>query len=323
MFSPDMTSPTDRTLDRSRLVIGVPTVPRHSDYVERTVDSIVAGIPPGAWNRVEIVVFDATQPPVRHAAVARIEARYREQIELGRLTILRNECGYPQLQVDPVGGTDREEPARRSFWQRKLVLDFVHLARFCAQRGDYYLHVEDDSIATVDFLEHLTKWFDADFAERDDWAFLTLFTFYRTQDGEAVSLEEFFSACALLFRADDVSRVTHHCEEHLSRNGLDFLLAEFAGQEGRAVFASSPPLFQHIGLFSSFEGETRTIQAAWFAEGRLRVFARGLGEATALLRRDPAAMAEFLRSRLTILAPPLLSLVRSWRRLRDRITGSR
>jgi glycosyl transferase family 54 (putative N-acetylglucosaminyltransferase) len=309
-----MTHHTPKTLATSRLVIGVPTVPRQLDYVGRSIDSIIAGIPTTAWDRVELVVFDATPPDVHHAAVAEIEERHHKLISAGHLTVLRNEIGYARLRDAAVQGSDGEEAARRTFWQRKLVLDFVHLARFCSDRGDYYLHVEDDSIATADFLPRLTKWFDGDFDDDVHWAFLTLFTFYRLENRQTVSLDKFFSACALLFRSTDLSSVTQYCEESLDRHGLDSLLGDYAEAEGKVVFASSPPLFQHIGLFSSFEGETRTTQAVRFGEGRLTMLRRGLGEAKALLRRDPASMSEFLLGRLNVMAPSLLSLVRSVRR---------
>jgi len=298
----------------SRLVIGIPTVPRRQDYVGQTVDSIVAGIAPRAWERVEVVVFDASEQPTRHAAVAQIETRHRERIQSGQLTILRNPDGHPRLLDAALKCRPDDESPTRVDWRRKMVLDFVHLTRFCADRGDYYLHVEDDTIATADFFAQLTTWFDGDFDGRDDWAFLTLFTSYRLRDREGIPLENFFSACALMFRCRDLGRVAHHCESNVAQQVLDFLLRDFAQQAGKSVFVRSPPLFQHIGLFSSCDDETRPIQAARFAEGRLPTVARALREAVDVLLRDPKALPDFIRWRLAVLVPSLVPLVSDIRR---------
>jgi hypothetical protein len=287
-----------------KLVIGIPTVPRPRDYLSGTIDSIVAGIAPEAWPRVEIVVFNASVPPERHRAARALAARHPDLARSGRLTIIEDRA---RDDVSP-------SPPSRDAWRRKLILDFVHLARACAVRGDHYLHVEDDVLAAAGFHADLERWFDDHFAARRDWAFLALFSTYRLRDREEIPARDFFSACALLFRSADALAFAAYAEARSRGDrALDLLMRDWLAGEGRGVFVRSPALFQHVGVFSSFSSELRPFQAASYPERRMRALARGARELLEVARERPRDLVPLLRWRVAVIAPPVRS---AWTRIR-------
>jgi hypothetical protein len=260
---------------------------------------------PSSGQQVEIVVFNAEPQPEQHAEACRIPARYRSLVDSGRMTLLTNPGGHPQLAVR--GSEPLEHESERHWaWRRKLALDFAHVAAHSSQRGDYYLHVEDDMLAARDFLPDLTSWFDEYFANRDDWAFLSLFVPLRLVDREEIPLDQYYSCCALLFRCDDLAPLVGFLRRRFDEAPLDFLVREFAATQGKAVFARVPSLFQHVGVLSTGDDETNPVQALAFRESSLAAAPRGLREAIEVLVHGRASLPTFLRWRADVLAPALV-----------------
>jgi glycosyl transferase family 54 (putative N-acetylglucosaminyltransferase) len=302
-----------RLLRDSRLVIGVPTVPRRRDYLAGALGSLVAGIPEEARDRVAVVVLNAAVPPSSHPAVAEAAARHRALVDAGLLTFIDNPAGHPALAQPAAGRRPGERPERFA-WRRKLVLDFAHLARICSRRGDVYLHVEDDTLAAPDLVPELTRWYDARYAARDDWLFLALFSGRVLPDGAEFPLAQYYSTCAILFRAAEAARVADEVERRSGERPLDELLRELAAAEGRKVYVRSPSLFQHLGLQSSYAGETRPAQSGSFREPRRAALARGAGDLAEVLRHHPGDLPRFLRKRAEALWPWLDPPVRRYLR---------
>ena len=159
MTRPPEEKPGPPPLARARLVIGIPTVPRPRPHLFETIDSILRGIPPGARDRVVLVVYNAAAPPEAHALARALPARHAAEVDAGRLRVLENPDGHAAL----AGIEARCPPGERPDyfrWRCKLVLDFSRLVSFASALGDYYLHVEDDMLAAPDFLQKLEGWFD-------------------------------------------------------------------------------------------------------------------------------------------------------------------
>lgn len=276
-------------LREGRLVIGIPTVPRERDYLEEVVAAIVRG----ASRRAEMVVFDASATP--HPAAERVARRFP-------VTVIANRAGYPGL----ADGAGQDRNPRHWMWRKKLALDLAFLARACAGRGDYWLHVQDDVVARPRFLERLTEWFDGRFAGREDWALLSLWSADGFADGAEFPLERFYSACALLFRAGDLARLAGFLEARAGSDSADFLIRDWARAEGRRIFVKSPPLFQHVGVFSS-RGDLRAETAAL---GGAREWARAGRELVEVALRHPSWLPALLRARREALWPPVVRAVK-------------
>jgi hypothetical protein len=176
-------TPGATLLGESKLVIGIPTVRRHRDYLLETVDALIMNIPKQVRAQVELIVFNADVSPEQHVQVGNLAARHAALIESGFLTILTNPGGHPEL-----GGRSSsfEKPAVKRWenkaWEVKLTLDATYLMRYGAERGDYYLHLEDDFLAADGFYQRLVEWFDRNFAGRSDWGMLTVYAPYNFQD---------------------------------------------------------------------------------------------------------------------------------------------
>ncbi|HEY4184795.1 MAG TPA: hypothetical protein VGP07_06975 [Polyangia bacterium] len=299
--------PQLRRLADAKLVIGIPTVPRTPSQLGRTLASIVDGIPPHLRAHVKVVVFNAAAPPASHGEVQALRDQYADLLRSGWLTVLENPGGYPPCAEDDPGRRPGEELSYLQ-WRRKVVLDFAHVAGHCAARGDFYLHVEDDMLATRDFLSKLIDWVDRWFAARDDWQFLTLFTTHRLADRASLPPKDFFSCCALLFRSAEAAAFAAYATRNATANELDFLLRDFTVETGKAIFVRSPSLFQHLGLFSSFQGQAHPLQTAHFQERFVDTVARSLREAWHLARTEPRSLPALLRWRTAVLFPPVVPL---------------
>jgi hypothetical protein len=270
-----------------RLVIAVPTVPRERDYVEETVEALLGGVPPAARARTELVLFNATVPPARHAAAARLARRHA-----GRITVLDNPDGYPSLE----DGAARAADPRRHAWRKKVALDLARLTRFCATRGDLCLYVEDDVLPERGYLTALTRWFDERFAERDDWSLLSLWSADGFRDGDVFPLDRFYSTCALLFRARDLPGLADFVEARADEDAADFLVRDWARTTGRPIRVRHPPLFQHVGLFSS-EGALRPESARAYPEHRAVTLLRRARELVEVAVRHPSWLPALVLSR--------------------------
>lgn len=262
---------------KPKFVIGIPTVRRDTDYLLNTVDSLVGQIPADHRDQIELVVFNAELPPENHQQITRLTEKHHALIEAGFLTLIDNPEGHRQLPTDSSHG----DPAR--YWTMKLVLDAVFLIKACRDRGDYYLHLEDDVIAATSFWPRFQGWFDEHFAERDDWFALALYSPYPMIDRQRYE-EDITGFIALLFRCRDLHSLTTFLERHFERRPLDGLLNDYIRKTGSVVYAHIPSLFQHIGLVSSEQKKIQPLKSYTFQETPVQWLRRSLSESRVIIR---------------------------------------
>ena len=281
-----------------KFVIGIPTVRRSYDYLPVTLDSIISQIPVVDRAQVEIVLFNADLPPEHHAQVAALSQTYRPLIDIGFLTILTNPCGHPQL-IERFSHADAcGDNVSYGQWAAKLVLDCVYLLNFCATRGTYYLHLEDDVIAAEGFWSTFTGWFETHFVQRHDWLTLSLYSPYRMTDRQRYPMSRFYGAIGLLFRCGDLPRLATYMAGVFDQAPLDWLIRDFIIETGGAAYVHAPPLFQHVGLISSLTQKVQLAEAPAFQEGAARRGWRFVQGLHTLLRYRPTGAWPFIRHRL-------------------------
>jgi len=292
-----MTSGT-KLLSESRLVIGIPTVRRRRDYLLETVDSIVTNVPQHARHRVELVVFNANVPPERHVRVGTLATRHAALLKSGFLSILTNPDGHPELKSGPPLLAKQLATQEKQDWETKLTLDAAYLMRYGAERGDYYLHVEDDFLAADGFYPRLVEWFDGNFASRKDWGMLTIYAPYDFQNCQKYPLERFFTASGILFRGGDLLELTAAVRLRYQLLPLDHLIPLLLHEANRSVYVCVPSLLQNRGIISTWEGKVGLSRSPTFQERALRSITHDLRDLVDIVRYRRRATWDVLRYRV-------------------------
>jgi alpha-1,3-mannosylglycoprotein beta-1,4-N-acetylglucosaminyltransferase A/B len=280
----------------SRFVFGIPTVRRRRDYLKETVESLVSELPKDT-SLAQIVIFNAEPNPHFHVAVQEVEREYPELVGSHFLNILT----APTLDREPPGldgRIDETDPdVRYERWREKLVLDCALLFGLCKGRGEYYVHLEDDVIAAEGFWPKLISWFDAYFAERDDWSALCLYTHLDLTDRQPYPLDLFSGLPGLLLRCRDLELAAHYLVKHSRRAPCDWLLRDFFKETRKQVYARVPSLIQHVGVVSSLPGKVQPYESPTFEETPLKKARRRATAIRDLLQHVRPGVWHYLRTR--------------------------
>jgi glycosyl transferase family 54 (putative N-acetylglucosaminyltransferase) len=290
--------PGTKRLSESRLVIGIPTVRRRRDYLLETVDALITNIPRQARPRVELIVFNADVPPEKHVRVGDLANRYAALLKSGFLSILTNPHGHPELSSRPSVLAQPPADWQKQAWNAKLTLDAAYLMRHGAERGDYYLHVEDDFLAADGFYGRLVGWFDQNFAGRRDWGMLTLYAPYDFQDCQQYPLERFVTSSGILFRGCDLLALAEALRSRHQLLPVDNLIARLLSEANRPVYVCVPSLFQNMGIISTWEGKVGLSRSPTFHEPATRRVAHDLREVVDIIRYRRRATWYVLRARV-------------------------
>jgi hypothetical protein len=295
-----------------QFVIGIPTVRRDRDYLLETFDRLLEQIPPDERARVAIVVFNADPEPALHSQCRELADRHAALIESGFLTILRNPKGYPELPDDRPASDGADRTAAYDRWKTKLLLDAVYLFNFCTDRGEYYIHLEDDVVVANGFLERLRAWLDTDLARSDEWSIVSLFSTLhyfrdsRSSPPRSVPMTDlpraFNSATALLFRCRDLRRISDFMARHHNQDPLDWTLGRFLVETGGCAYCCVPSLVQHNGVISSLSGKVELEFAPSFPEPFAPRMKRYCSQLLTLLRFHPGSITGLIRWRLALRA---------------------
>lgn len=155
------------------LTIGLPSSERKSqDYLTRTLDSLLYNVSADEDFKTKIVILLADmQSSVRKKRFHQLLSRYSKYIANGDIHVIKVPKNfYPPLRglFNTLNDTDN-----RMYWRSKQAIDFAFLMHYCKHFSPFYLHLEDDVIATKDYDVYMTKyvkekegkfWFNLDFS---------------------------------------------------------------------------------------------------------------------------------------------------------------
>jgi hypothetical protein len=259
----------------NRYVIGIPTVARRRGYLAETVASILSAMNAGDLKRTRIVIFNGDSSPDNNADIHAISTRYAELCASG---ILRIESRRQQLVL--------EDCDERTLWWRKQTLDGAALLEHCQRWGDYYLHLEDDIVASAGFLDVIDSKLQAHRAQGARWAILSFYNSFPVSDGAHYSefrlTRKYFGFIGQLFQVKDIPLLCRYFRANYADAPIDVLVARWVLSEGRAVIGHSPSQFQHVGVISSFQGRIQLWDSPQFDDdpktfrARMRVALRDL-----------------------------------------------
>lgn len=253
--------------DAAGYIIGIPTVARRRGYLAETVSSIVTAINGRDFQRARIVILNGDDSQHSNPEIQTVVSRHGELCASGTLRIVN--------RYEPIAVENCDE---RGLWQRKQTLDCAALLEHCQDSGSYYLHVEDDVVATPQFLEIIDSKLQAHRVNGQRWAILSFYNSFPIADGahysEFALTRKYFGLIGQLFHNKDLPSLCHYLRAHHTHAPVDVLVARWALCEGRAVIGHSPSLFQHVGVISSFQGRIQLWDSPEFDEDLARRRAR-------------------------------------------------
>ena len=248
-------------ISRPRFVIGVPTVSRSRPYLLETLTSIVEGMQVEDWNHTRLVIFDGDVGSSGGQPRNAILNRFASLSEAGVLVVASRATAVPQGPCS--------DKAR---WQRKQALDCAALFDLCLGGGDYYLHLEDDVVASPGFLATIEARIAEHRAARRRWGILSFYNSFAIADGTRYSefalTRRYFGLIGQVVRVEDLGPLAHYVRSHHTEGPIDVLVARWALAGGRAVVAHAPSLFQHVGVVSSYQSRIQLWDTPQFVEGR-------------------------------------------------------
>ncbi|XP_027672496.2 alpha-1,6-mannosyl-glycoprotein 4-beta-N-acetylglucosaminyltransferase-like [Falco biarmicus] len=226
------------------LAVGLASVRRpRGYYLPATLQSLFKQSTEEELQEMVVVVHLADADPGWNARVAaNIAHKFAHQILLGRLLLIHAPHEfYPTLE-----GLKRNynDPEERVKFRSKQNVDYAFLLAFSANLSSYYLMIEDDVWCAKSFLTAIRKALASQ--EGSNWATLEFSK---------------LGYIGKLYRSSDLPRLARFLLLFYQEMPCDWLLVHFRLLlTQKDVIRFKPSLFQHMGLYSSFQGTVNRLE---------------------------------------------------------------
>eukprot|EP00076_Gallus_gallus_P033891 XP_024999429.1 alpha-1,6-mannosyl-glycoprotein 4-beta-N-acetylglucosaminyltransferase isoform X1 [Gallus gallus] len=226
------------------LAVGLSSVRRpRGYYLPDTLQSLFKQSSEEELQEMVVVVHLADADPIWNARVAAdISHRFAQHILLGRLVLIHAPHEfYPTLE-----GLKRNynDPEERVKFRSKQNVDYAFLFTFAANLSSYYLMIEDDVWSAKSFFTAIRKAVASQ--EGSNWATLEFSK---------------LGYIGKLYRSSDLPRLARFLLLFYQEMPCDWLLTHFRLLlTQKDVIRFKPSLFQHMGLYSSFQGTVNRLE---------------------------------------------------------------
>ncbi|XP_074750098.1 alpha-1,6-mannosyl-glycoprotein 4-beta-N-acetylglucosaminyltransferase isoform X3 [Strix uralensis] len=226
------------------LAVGLASVRRpRGYYLPATLQSLFKQSTEEELQEMVVVVHLADADPRWNMRVAaNIAHKFAHHILLGRLLLIHAPHeSYPTLKGLKRNYNDPEERVR---FRSKQNVDYAFLLAFAANLSSYYLMIEDDVWCAKSFLTAIRKALASQ--EGSNWATLEFSK---------------LGYIGKLYRSSDLPRLAHFLLLFYQEMPCDWLLVHFRLLlTQKDVIRFKPSLFQHMGLYSSFQGTVNRLE---------------------------------------------------------------
>ncbi|KAJ8410490.1 hypothetical protein AAFF_G00193940 [Aldrovandia affinis] len=220
--------------------MGVPSVKRevHS-YLTDTLSSLVSELSPAEKEDRVIVVFIAETDQQYASRVAEnLKRLFLVEIQSGLLEIIS-----PSVHFYPDFSWLKEsfgDPKERVKWRTKQNLDYCFLMMYAQSKGTYYVQLEDDIVARLNY-------------------FTTMKNFTLQQPSEDWMILEFsqLGFIGKMFKSLDLSLIVEFMLMFHKDKPIDWLLDR---QKANLRIRFKPSLFQHVGTHFSLAGKIQKLK---------------------------------------------------------------
>ncbi|MEE6492915.1 hypothetical protein FKM82_016671 [Ascaphus truei] len=238
------------SISRKYLTIGLSSVKRKGgNYLVETLRSIFHQSSEEELKEIVVVVHLADLDMEWNAHVSEdISRKFSQHIVMGCLLLIH----APQELYPPLEGLKRNynDPEDRVKFRSKQNVDYAFLINFCSNLSTYYLMIEDDVRCSKSFFTAIKKVVTS--KEGSYW----------------VTLE--FSKLGYigkLYQSRDLPKLAQFLFTFYLEMPCDWLLVHFRLLlTQKDVLRFKPSLFQHIGLYSSFQGMVNRLKDEDFEE---------------------------------------------------------
>lgn len=249
---------------RASFVLGVPTVKRKREsYIYRTINSLIKSMSSSELADTLIVIYIGEKDDVaRKQLVSELSTAFDSYVQTGLIDIIAPPaCYYPDFNQIPTNLGDK----RAQFnWRSKQNLDFAYLMMYATGRGKYYVQLEDDIIAADRFINSMKVFING---QNPDW-FLIWFSqlgfigkCFKTSD-----LPFFVNFLYLFYRFKPCDWLLDHAIYCMTGCSFNVKKQICASERKALVKHYRPPLFQHIGKFSSLSGKIQRLKEKHFVQ---------------------------------------------------------
>ncbi|NXY92640.1 MGT4C acetylglucosaminyltransferase, partial [Alcedo cyanopectus] len=226
------------------LAVGLASVRRpRGFYLPATLQSLFKQSTEEELQEMVVVVHLADTDPMWNLQVAASIARkFAHHVLLGRLLLIH----APREFYPPLEGLKRNynDPEERVKFRSKQNVDYAFLLAFAANLSSYYLMIEDDVWSAKSFLTTIRKSLAS--RERSNWATLEFSK---------------LGYIGKLYRSSDLPRLARFLLLFYQEMPCDWLLVHFRLLlTQKDVIRFKPSLFQHMGLYSSFQGTINRLE---------------------------------------------------------------
>ncbi|XP_068275342.1 alpha-1,6-mannosyl-glycoprotein 4-beta-N-acetylglucosaminyltransferase-like [Nyctibius grandis] len=226
------------------LAVGLASVQRpRGYYLPATLQSLFKQSSEEELQEMVVVVHLADADPGWNVRVAvDIARKFAHHILLGRLLLIHAPHEfYPTLEGLKRNYNDPEERVR---FRSKQNVDYAFLLAFAANLSSYYLMIEDDVWSAKSFLTAIRKALAS--REGSNWATLEFSK---------------LGYIGKLYHSSDLPRLARFLLLFYQEMPCDWLLVHFRLLlTQKDVIRFKPSLFQHMGLYSSFQGTVNRLE---------------------------------------------------------------
>ncbi|XP_078066774.1 alpha-1,3-mannosyl-glycoprotein 4-beta-N-acetylglucosaminyltransferase B-like isoform X1 [Mustelus asterias] len=240
------------------MVMGIPTVKREPQtYLFDTLNSLIYELSPEERKNCVIVVLIAeVEESYVNKLAENLQNTYSYEIQAGLLEIISPSANfYPDLSNLRETFGDSQQRVK---WRTKQNLDYSFLMMYAQAKGAFYLQLEDDIIATPNYLQTMINF--AQQQPSDDW----------------MTLE--FSQLGFigkLFKSPDLTLIIEFIIMFYKDKPIDWLLDHLLWvkvcnpekdakhcdrQKANLRIRYKPSLFQHVGTHSSLAGKLQPLK---------------------------------------------------------------
>ncbi|KAM9369489.1 alpha-1,6-mannosyl-glycoprotein 4-beta-N-acetylglucosaminyltransferase-like [Phaethornis superciliosus] len=226
------------------LAVGLASVRRpRGYYLPATLQSLFKQSSEEELEEMVVVVHLADTDPGWNVRVAAdIARKFARHILLGRLLLIHAPREfYPTLEGLKRNYNDPEERVR---FRSKQNVDYAFLLSFAANLSSYYLMIEDDVWCSKSFFTAIRKALAS--REGSNWATLEFSK---------------LGYIGKLYHSSDLPRLARFLLLFYQEMPCDWLLTHFRLLlTQKDVIRFKPSLFQHMGLYSSFQGTINRLE---------------------------------------------------------------
>uniref|UniRef100_A0A8C3K299 Alpha-1,3-mannosyl-glycoprotein 4-beta-N-acetylglucosaminyltransferase C n=1 Tax=Calidris pygmaea TaxID=425635 RepID=A0A8C3K299_9CHAR len=235
------------------LAVGLASVRRpRGYYLPATLQSLFMKSTEAELQEMVVVVHLADKDPMWNMRVATdIARKFAHHILLGRLLLIH----VPQEFYPTLEGLKRNynDPEERVKFRSKQNVDYAFLFAFAANLSSYYLMIEDDVWSAKSFLTAIRKALAS--REGTNWATLEFSK---------------LGYIGKLYHSSDLPRLARFLLLFYQEMPCDWLLSHFRLLlTQKDVIRFKPSLFQHMGLYSSFQGTINRLEDDEFQDDAL------------------------------------------------------